>query len=109
MAEQLGVVHRHERAGAVGEALIVGERALEGLNKILGVPGDALERGVRIIRLFGAKVRLLLGDAPVPKATRVKLLVELQVVLVAGIARLARPNLDRRLRVAGENGDPVWK
>src|SRR5438309_11733585 len=70
--------------------------------KVSGVLAGALLGHSREIRLLITQIDFGPGDAPVAVTTRPALLMELEIVGIAGITMLAAPHLDSGARIAGE-------
>ena len=108
MAEQLRVV------GAAGDARrlhpVGGSRqdVAQQAHEVVGVGSRALRRAGGVVEQLGAEVGARRGHAPVAQSAREVLLVELHVPPIARVARVAAPDLHRRLGIAHEgHGLPV--
>src|SRR4051812_3131698 len=70
--------------------------------KVLRVMVRLRQRGVRIVFLLAAQVGLGLRHAPVAMSSRPMFLVKFQIVWIAGISRVAAPDLDPCFWIARE-------
>ena len=102
MAEEFGV-----EGGAEDGWDGVGHAGVEGLpdemDEVRGMGFDTLGGEVGIVGLLVGHVDVRAGDGPVAMTAGPALLVEVEVVAVAGIAEVAGPDLDAGGGVAGED------
>ena len=100
VAEELRVVGRAHDGGP-GRARLA-ERRLHELDEVPRLERHLLRGHVGVVDLLAAEVAGVVGDAPEAQAAGEVLLVELEICCVPGVAVLAAPDLERRLRVAEE-------
>src|SRR5207249_5803961 len=74
------------------------------VDEVGSLEADLLGRSVRVVDRLGAEVTLVVGDSPEPQSALKVLLVELQIGVVARVAVLAAPYLERGPGVP-EEGD----
>ncbi|PYN33290.1 MAG: hypothetical protein DME01_19215 [Candidatus Rokuibacteriota bacterium] len=101
MTEELRVVGRADE----GRSLASPRQGVQHqVDEVGSLEADLLGRSVRVVDRLGAEVTLVVGDSPEPQSTRKVLLVELQIGVVARVAVLAAPYLERGPGVP-EEGD----
>jgi hypothetical protein len=64
---------------------------------------------VRIVFFLIPQVSLIMRYSPVAKATKVMLLVEIEIEAISRIAPLSAPDLKAGLRVAGEDSNRLYR
>src|SRR4051812_29003050 len=103
MAEEFGV----EGRGQDGRDGIV-EAGFEGLmhevNEVSGVGPGTFGCLLRVVGLLRAHIDAWTGNAPISMPAGPALLVEIEVDGIAGIAGVARPDLEAGARIAGKDG-----
>src|SRR5579875_1769528 len=77
------------------------------MDEVRGVLADALEGSLGEVGLLGADFDVVAGDAPVAMTAGPALFVEVEIVLVAGVAGVSGPDLGSGTGVAREDGDRV--
>ncbi len=77
------------------------------MNEVRGVLADAVGSDGRDVLLLVADVDARAGHAPVAMAAGPALLVEVEIVFVAGVAGVAGPDLQTGAWIAREDGDGV--
>ena len=106
VAEELGVEGRAEDGG---HRIVHGR--VEGfpreMDEVGGVDLGTLGGAGRVVGLLVGHVDVGAGDGPVAMTAGPALLVEVEIVAVAGIAEVARPDLSAGGGVAGKDGDGV--
>ena len=102
VAEQLGVEgraeHRRDRGVEAGPSV-----CMDQVDEVAGVLLDPLRGLMRPVDQLLAHVDPRAGDLPVAMATGKTLLVEVEIVGVAGIAGVSRPHLQAGAGIAGKD------
>ena len=104
VSEELGV-ERRGKDGRVVFAQAILKRRLHDGHEVLGVVSGTGGRALRAVGCLEGEIGLGMGDLPVTVAAGPALLMEVEVVAVAGIALVAAPDLETGFGVTREGRD----